>query len=146
MKATWQRLAVVIGAFGACLAAGGAHASLIANGVTYTLTEATTADPLTDRFTLTITGINGAADDEGGRSGVNAIAFNEPANFASAVMIDPATWTTVEGGLNAGGCNSSGNFFCFDNPATVPTSPALAADSSLTFICDVTLASGTFAN
>jgi len=146
MKATWKRLAVVLGAFGVCLAAGGAHASLIVNGITYTLTESTTADPLTDRFTLDITGINGAADDEGGRSGVDGIAFNPPANFASAVMIDPASWVFKDGGLNSGGCNGNGNFFCFDNPASVPTSPALAAGSSLTFIFDVTLSSGTFAN
>jgi hypothetical protein len=48
--------------------------------------------------------------------------------------------------LNANGCDGSGAFFCFDNPAIPPTpgSP-LAADSSLTFIfTETTSAPGSF--
>lgn len=96
---------------------------------------------------LGISGINGASDTEGGRSGVNAIAFNLPSNFASAAMISPPSgFTFVNGGLNAAGCDGSGNFFCFDNTAIPPTpSTAFAADSTLSFTFDVTLSSGSFA-
>jgi hypothetical protein len=47
--------------------------------------------------------------------GVNALAFNTPANFSTAVMIaSPSTYTFVKGGLNSSGCSGSGNFYCFD--------------------------------
>lgn len=36
------------------------------------------------------------------------------------------------GGLNAGGCNGTGNFFCFSNDSSITQSP-LAANSELTF-------------
>ena len=101
------------------IAAAPAHASLVADGITYTLTETSTADPLTDHFVLSITGINGPADTEGGRSGVNAIAFNDAANMTGATA--PAGFVFVDGGLNSTGCNGSGNFFCFDNTSIPPT-------------------------
>jgi hypothetical protein len=119
---------------------------LIADGVTYTLTESTTGDPLTDRFVLDISGINGASDTEGGRSGVNALAFNTPANFSTAVMIaPPLTYTFILGGLNSSGCSGSGSFYCFEANTAPPSSPALAADLTLSFTFDVTLSSGSFA-
>jgi len=129
------------------LATTSAQAALIADGITYSLSEADTADPLTDRFTLTITGINGALDTEGGRSGVNAIALTKPADFATAAMITPPSgYTFVNGGLNSSGCDGSGNFFCFDNTAIPPIpTTAFAANSSLTFVFDVTTATGAFA-
>lgn len=135
----------LVAALGAApmLAPGAAQAALIVNGITYTLVETPTGNPLTDQFTLTITGINGPSDTEGGRSGVGAIAFNEPANFASATA--PAGFTFVGGGLNANGCNSTGNFFCFDAITNPPTSPALAANSTLQYTFTVTLSSGSFA-
>ena len=131
----------------AALAASPAQASLIANGITYTLTETTTANPLTDQFVLSISGINAATDTEGGRSGVNAIAFGKPANFASAVMISPPSgYNFVNGGLNSSGCNGSGNFFCFDNTSIPPIPPtAFPTNSSLSFTFSVTLGSGSFA-
>src|SRR4051812_36364236 len=89
------------------LATTSAHA-LVDFGVTYTLSEATTANPLIARFTLTTSGINGAADTEGGRSGVNAIAFNKPAGFVTAAMVTPPTgFNFILGGLNAAGCDGS---------------------------------------
>jgi len=135
-------------AFAALLSSTSAHAVLVADGITYTLTEADIAgQPLTDRFTLTITGINAAADTEGGRSGVNAIAFNKPVGFTSAVMVTPPTgYNFVLGGLNSSGCDGSGNFFCFDNAAIPPTpTTALATNSSLTFVFDVSTTTGNFA-
>jgi hypothetical protein len=124
------------------LAASAAHADLIANGVTYNLT-ATTLSPTTDRFMLTITGINGAADTEGGRYGFDAIAFNLPAHFSSATAVTPG-FTEHGGGLNASGCNGTGNFFCFSLDTSL-TGPALGANSTLPFVFDLTLSSGTFA-
>src|SRR5215471_555215 len=119
---------------------GPARADLIADGIDYSLSEASTANPLVDRFTLTITGINAGTDTEGGRSGVNAIALNTPANFATATMITPPTGYTFDpGGLNSTGCDGSGAFYCFDN-TNIPPTPAspFPAGSSLTFVFDVT--------
>src|SRR5690242_1639707 len=115
----WHHLALpALAVAAAVLAAAPAHASLIADGITYTLTEFTTADPLTDQFVLGISGINGASDTEGGRSGVNAIAFNKPSHFSTATMINPPSGYTFSlGGLSSSGCDGSGNFFCFDNTA-----------------------------
>jgi len=128
-----------------------ANAVLVADGITYTLTEADTASALTDRFTLTITGINAAADTEKGRAGVNAIAFTTPTGFTTATFIPPPTgFVFVSGGLNSGGCDASGGFFCFDNTAIangggVSALPPLGVNSSLTFVFDVTTATGNFA-
>ena len=139
--------AAVASAFALTLAAP-AHAVLLNHGLTYTLTEAPTANPLIDEFVLSITGINAASDDEGGRSGVNALAFEKPPNLVTAAMISPPLgYTYALGGLDSSGCNGSGNFFCFDNPAIPPTpgSP-YAPGSSLSFTFDVTTsAAGSFA-
>jgi hypothetical protein len=119
-----------------------AHANTItADGVTYSLT-ATALNSTTDQFTLTITGINAAADTEKGRFGFVAVAFNRPSNFASASTTAPG-FMEQSGGLSSSGCNGTGNFFCFSGPA--PSGPALAANSTLGFVFDVTLSSGTFA-
>lgn len=145
------RLFSTVAAIGLAAVLGSpAHAVLIADGVTYTLTEADTASVLTDRFTLTITGINGGNDTEGGRSGVNAFAFTQPTGFVSATVIPPPTgFTFISGGLNSGGCDSTGNFFCFDNTLIAdgvgPSAlPPLGTNSSLTFVFDVTTATGNF--
>ena len=144
--ASWRvrSLSVALAAAAAALAPS-AHAQLVADGITYTLTE-TFVSATQEQFTLDITGINGAADTEGGRSGVNAIAFTQPTNFVSATLTSPAGWTYTPGGLNSSGCDGSGNFFCFDNPAIPPTpGSALAADSSLQFVFTVTTsAAGSF--
>jgi hypothetical protein len=50
----------------ASIASMPAKASLVAFGVTYSLTE-TSLSSTTDQFTLDITGINGATDTETGR-------------------------------------------------------------------------------
>jgi hypothetical protein len=120
------------------LVSASAQAQLVNHGVTYTLTESFISGTQ-EQFTLDITGINAAADTEGGRSGVNSIAFTQPANFVSANLTSPTGWTYVPGGLNSTGCDGTGNFFCFDNPAIPPTpgSP-LAVNSSLQFVFTVT--------
>jgi hypothetical protein len=126
----------------AFVAASPAHASLIADGITYTLTETMTANPLVNQFTLGISGINGASDTEGGRYGVQSFAFNPPSNFVTAGP--PTGFTYMPGGLNAGGCNGAGNFFCF-SASTTPSGPALAANSILSFVFTETISSGSFA-
>src|SRR5690349_15109518 len=112
------------------LSAAPAQASLISNGITYTLTQNDTSNPFIDQFTLSIFGINGAGDTEGGRYGVESFAFNRPGGFLFASA--PSGFTYESGGLNSSGCNGSGNFFCF-SANTNPSGPALAANSSLSF-------------
>jgi hypothetical protein len=130
---------------------GLAHAApitLMADGLTYTLTE-TGVVGLTASFDLNITGINGPADvsgpDGGGRSGVNAIAFTPPSNFVSATMTNPAGYNFTPGGLNSSGCNTTGNFFCFANQNTPGSTPALPPGSTLDFLFTETISSGSFA-
>ena len=120
-----------------------AHASLVADGLTYSLFE-TILTPTEDQFTLEITGINGPSDTEGGRFGVGSLAFNEPKQ-GSVLSGTMTGFTFMTGGLNAMGCDGKGNFFCFKANAA-PTAPALAANSELQFSFDVTVAqSGDFA-
>ena len=120
------------------LSATAAHASLINQGISYTLTESTTSSPLTDQFTLLIENINTSLDQEGGRYGVGSFAFGLPADFSSATA--PTNFTYKLGGLNSSGCNGHGNFFCFVND-NVPTGPALAP-STLSYTFSITLNSG----
>jgi hypothetical protein len=151
----FRPLPILVGAaaLGAFMAATSAHASLMADGITYTLFETTTANPLVDDFDLHITGINctvstagcsGKADTEGGRSGVESIAFGTSAiNFSSATA--PPGFTEMAGGLNDKGCDGSGaSFFCFKVNTIPAFSPALTADSTLDFDFSVTLSSGNF--
>lgn len=137
--------AAAASALAAFLATAPAQASLIADGITYTLTMSSTGNPLIDQFILSISGINSPSDTEGGRSGVEAIAFTQPSNFLSAVMIAPlSSYAYQSGGLSANGCNGSGNFYCFEAITPPSSTPALAANSTLSFVFDVTLSSGNF--
>jgi hypothetical protein len=115
---------------------------LIYQGITYTLTEVATSNPLVDSFTLGISGINGTADTEGGRYGVQSFAFTQPPNFSTANA--PVGFTYQSGGLNSSGCNGKGNHLCFAADTT-PTGPVLASNSSLSYTFGETLSSGTFA-
>jgi hypothetical protein len=122
----------------ACIASMPAKASLVVEGITYTLTETSTVTSVsgtTDNFTLDITGINTASDTIGGRYGVLAFAFNQPTGFLSATA--PTGFTYHIGGLStAGACNGTGNFFCFSNN-TPPTT--LSPTSSLEYMFTVTM-------
>jgi hypothetical protein len=134
----------IFAAAAACLAAMSlpAQAVLIDHGVTYDLQVTSGLNTATATFNLHISGINGGADTEGGRFNVDDFAFTKPTNFLSAS--GPAGFITQDGGLNAGGCNGSGNFFCFNGPT--PLGPALAANSVIDLAFSVTLSSGNFAN
>lgn len=114
--------------------------TLTADGITYSLTDSV-VNSTTDQFTLTITGINGSSDTEGGRYGVQSFAFNTPSHLSSVTA--PTGFSEESGGLNSSGCDGSGSFFCF-KANTTPTGPALAANSTLTFVFDLTLSSGSF--
>jgi len=138
MKTKFLGLAV---ALVGCVAVLPAYA-LTADGLTYSLTAFNTANPDLDQFTLTISGINGTSDTEGGRYGVFAFAFNKPTGFSWDTA--PAGFDPYEGGLNSGstgggGCSTgSANFVCFQlhDPSAITQSP-LAANSTLTFTFSV---------
>jgi hypothetical protein len=119
-----------------------AHA-LTADGLNYTLTAYATPDPDVADLTLTISGINGSADREGGRYGVFAIAFNDPSGFAQITGI-PTGFELLQGGLSSGsgggGCDGHGNFVCVQSTLPI-TQSSLAANSILNFEFAVTLGS-----
>ena len=139
-KSSW--VAAILGAI-AISAGTPARASLVADGITYTLYESVIS-PTEDQFTLDITGINGPSDTERGRYGVNSLAFAQPTP-GTVVSGTLTGFKFMTGGLNAMGCDGTGNFFCF-KANTAPVAPALPADSSLTFMFDVTAAAaGDFA-
>jgi len=117
-----------------------AYASLQADGLTYTLTAFATPKPNVANLTLSISGINGASDTEGGRYGVFAIAFSDPSGFAKITGI-PTGFELLPGGLSSGGgggCDGHGNFVCFQNTQAI-TQSSLAADSTLNFDFSVDL-------
>jgi len=114
-------------------------ASLIADGLTYTLFESTTTNPLVDQFTLDIKGINAPGDTEGSRYGVNSLAFSETSPTGSVVTGSMTGFTFMTGGLNAMGCDGTGNFYCF-KANTKPTAPALPANTELQLTFDLTVA------
>lgn len=134
MKFKFLSLAVAVAG---CIAVLPAHA-LTADGLTYTLTAFKTADKKVDDFTLTISGINGPSDSEGGRYGVFALAFNKPTGFVGATA--PTGFGFDLGGLSSGsggGCNGKGNFFCFQSTPHSIAQSILAADSTLSFTFSV---------
>jgi hypothetical protein len=139
-----SKLLSLVAIAGGCVAALPAYAvcgspgtTVTCEGVSYQLFETKTANPLTDDFTLSITGINSsstAAYD--GRSGVQSFAFGNIDSPTTATA--PTGFTYMSGGLNSGGCDGSGAFFCFYANTTPATTPALAAGSSLSYSFSVT--------
>src|SRR4051812_23067375 len=64
---------------GSMAAPASAATTLVDQGITYSLNlNSITNGGLTGNFTLSISGINTASDTEGGRTGINAFAFNDP--------------------------------------------------------------------
>jgi hypothetical protein len=126
------------------LATPASAAVLIADGITYDLTlNSVTNGGKTGNFTLSISGINTISDTEGGRTGINAFAFNDPA-LGTALTGTSSGFTFHTGGLNASGCDGSGNFFCFANTSASFPSPL---PSSLSLFFSVTSdTAGSWAN
>jgi len=145
MKGSILRAATVgaMGVIAVAQAPTPASAALIADGVTYQLETQATANPLTRLFALKITGENTLSDTEGGRTGINAIAFQQPTTgtVTGGTMISPSGFTFHTGGLNSSGCDGAGNFYCFDNGAIPPT-PTTALSGTLIYVFSATLAAG----
>lgn len=134
------KVALVLAGVGFLMSGAAANAVLIDFGVTYDLQITSgSLNSSAANFNLRISGINGAADTESGRYGVNDFAFSLPDNFFSAAA---AEFITQSGGLAANGCNGSGGFFCFNG--TAPSGPALAANSVINLPFSITLSSGNF--
>jgi hypothetical protein len=99
------------------------------SGLTYNLEE-TSLSATVERFALVITGINVVGTDlELGRTGIHAFAITDNAVTGGIVqatlfngVITPGTngYAFVPGGLNSSGCDSSGNFVCFQAAASPP--------------------------
>ena len=127
----WMYLAGAAAAVCSSVASAPARAQLTADGITYTLTE-TVVSPTMDDFTLGITGINGTADTEMGRYGVQSFAFN--GEGTGWTLTPPTGFTTMSGGLDASGCNGHGaGFFCFGQPPSAVGTTVLPANSKLNF-------------
>lgn len=133
VKSSW--MATVSGVI-AISAGAPSWASLIADGVTYTLFESALS-ATEDQFTLEITGINGSSDAEKGRYGVNSLAFTQPTP-ESVTGGSMTGFTFMTGGLDAMGCDGSGNFYCF-KANTKPGPPALPANGMLELTFDVSV-------
>lgn len=110
-----------------------AATTLVADGITYMLTlNSVTNSGTIGNFTLSISGINTASDTEGGRTGINAFAFNDP-SVGTVTGGSSTGFTFLGGGLDASGCNSAGNFFCFaNNGYTLPGGSTASINFSVT--------------
>ena len=96
-------------------------------GLTYTLTL---NDEATGSFNLFIEGINVAGVDlEGGRTYLEDLSFNPPTGYTGAMLGGIAA---VDGGLNASGCNGTGNFFCFDGVHQAVSGSTMSLDFTIT--------------
>lgn len=102
------------------------------DGLNYKLEIQTTANPLIANFAFVITGENSITDTVGGRTGIHAFAITDPApgsaisGSVSATLfngvVTPGSngFAFQTGGLNSGGCDGTGNFFCFQAPLSPP--------------------------
>jgi hypothetical protein len=125
----------------ASLAAPASAATLVADGITYELDLLSITNAgLTGNFALAISGVNTATDTEKGRTGINAFAFTDPA-VGTAVSGSSTGFTFQTGGLNSGGCDGSGNFFCFKNTSAVFQQPLASAGSLLFSVTSNTIGS-----
>jgi hypothetical protein len=119
----------------ASMATPASAAVLIDHGITYSLNlDSITNGGKTGNFTLSISGINTASDTEGGRTGINAFAFNDPTVGTAQTGLSSG-FTFQTGGLSSTGCDGTGNFFCFKNTSAVFASPL---PSSLSLVFNVT--------
>ena len=118
---------------------------LTVEGITYSL-QIQVVTPTLANFALVITGENSITDTIGGRTGIHAFALTDPnpgdvtAGSVSATLfnnvVTPGTngYVFHTGGLASGGCNDTGNFFCFVSAASPPgnavTGPMVIAFSA----------------
>lgn len=103
--------------------------SLTVEDVTYNLSRSfVSLASGQETWSLTLDILNNSTD---GRTAVTSLAFNQPSGFVSASL---PGWTTFSGGLNASGCNGTGNFYCFSGYA--------AAAPQMSFTFTLTTAAG----
>jgi len=121
----------------AALALAGAQAGAVtvwtldgSSGATEGLTYTLTGDLATGSFNLAIEGINVAGVDTiGGRTFLEDLSFNPPTGYTGASLGGLAA---IDGGLNASGCNGSGNFFCFDGVHQAVAGSTMSLDFTIT--------------
>jgi hypothetical protein len=121
----------------AALALAGAQAGAVTvwtldgtSGATEGLTYTLTGDLATGSFNLAIEGINVAGvDTVGGRTFLEDLSFNPPTGYTGASLGGIAA---IDGGLNAGGCNGTGNFFCFDGVHQAVNGSTMSLDFTIT--------------
>ena len=95
-------------------------------GLTYTLT----GDLATGSFNLFIEGINVAGvDTRGGRTFLEDLSFSPPTGYTGATL---GGISAIDGGLNASGCNGTGNFFCFDGVHQAVSGSTMSLDFTIT--------------
>jgi hypothetical protein len=119
---------------------------LATNGLTYNFSIIGGAlNSTSATFQVEITGINVVGTDAIlGRSGINAFAFttaNLPNISSGSTTLVGATFQS--GGLNSGGCNGNGGFFCFGN-TNVAGTPALASGTVIDIDFTLNLITGNF--
>jgi hypothetical protein len=121
----------------AALALAGAQAGAVTvwtldgtSGATEGLTYTLTGDLATGSFNLAIEGIHVAGvDTVGGRTFLEDLSFNPPTGYTGASLGGIAA---IDGGLNAGGCNGTGNFFCFDGVHQAVNGSTMSLDFTIT--------------
>jgi len=124
------------------------------DGLNYRLEMQTTANPLIANFAFVITGENSVTDTVGGRTGIHAFALTDPApggatsGFVAATLYNNVVTAGTNGfvfhtgGLASGGCNDTGNFFCFESAASPP---GVALSGPMVIAFQVTRSSGDWA-
>jgi hypothetical protein len=123
----------------AALALAGAHAGAStiwtldntnSGGATHGLTYTLTGDESTGSFNLFISGINVAGvDTEGGRSFLEDLSLSPPTGYSGAHL---GAITASAGGMDSGGCNGHGNFFCFDGVHNAVSGSTMSLDFTIT--------------
>jgi len=88
---------------------------------------------------LTITNALNANGDWTGIETLDAFQIN---NYGTAAGLTVTGWTTVDGGLNASGCNGSGGGTCFSNAGFALTDPLTLTVERTSGTFDLTLSDG----
>lgn len=123
MKRTLAALATA--AIGSLAMAGTANAvttfQTSFQSATFTVTPISSTE-----FTFDITGANALSGDWSGATNLGAFAFNTNILSGTPTTLTANGTSFTAGGLNSGGCDGTGAFFCFN----LSPNPAVASDMS----------------